>query len=144
LIKSQLPWSFFMKNFAFQLSTLSHFIKGGIMKIVNGKLTYINTNSVEDDFQELYQHEELPIAEIESLQTSVENLTTRVDSLETSRLQELHEKLEAIEKRTAKQILAIALLGSFSLSGLGVWIEMNKNYVFSMKNTPNLHQENEK
>jgi len=114
------------------------------MKIVNGKLTYINTNSVEDDFQELYQHEELPIAEIESLQTSVENLTTRVDSLETSRLQELHEKLEAIEKRTAKQILAIALLGSFSLSGLGVWIEMNKNYVFSMKNTPNLHQENEK
>ncbi|PSB02104.1 hypothetical protein [Merismopedia glauca] len=145
-IESQprLPWGNLMNNLAVNLSNWSDFMKGEIMNVVNGKLVQVNTNSLDEELKSIYQPEESQIEKIESLQISFENLSTRVDSLEINRLQRLQAKLELIEKRTAKQLITMAILGSLGLSGLGIWMGTQKNALTPVSNATSLSELTEK
>lgn len=110
------------------------------MNLINGKLVQVNTNSLEDELKYISQPEESQNEKIESLEISFDNLVTRVDYLEANRLQRLQAKIELIEKRTAKQLITMTIIGSLGLSGLGIWMGTQKNAVVSVSHSTSLSE----
>jgi hypothetical protein len=129
-------------NLVKQLSSWYQQFKGGIMTTINGKLVDLmfDSDNFEGHLKIVDQPEEAQDSQLQYLQLSVSSLVGRVNELESNTLQQLQQKLEAVEKRISQRILAITVVGAIGFTGLGLWIGLSNNSSVAVRNSSNYPQ----
>jgi len=92
------------------------------MTTVNGKLIKIDRN--KDELTTFAADAE---TNIEYLEAFVDNIDNRLSNVETVTINELQQKLEALEKRTSREILAITIASTIGFMIIGLSLHINRN-----------------